>query len=558
MIKSNCESNFSLYRNIYRIVYFLILFAVAHYGDKRAEAGRSVINANVYALSIAVYCTTWTFLGSVGMAATSGYIFLSIFLGPTITMFFSIVLLKILRIAKIYNVTSISDFISTRYGKSQFIAGLVTTISLVGLIPYIALQLKAISLSFSALITPNSWEKPEFRITEFNDINLSFLFSPSDSALWIAGALALFTIIFGTKSSDNHKRSEGLVFAIAFESIVKLIAFLAVGIFVTFFVFDGPKNLADKSWHIVSGYMFFVIPNSEMSNWIAYTILSSLAILVLPRQFQIMIVENTDERFLTRAIWMFPLYLFLINLFVIPITLGGLYYFHEKNFNPDLFVISLPLAHGQNFLALFVFLGCLSAGTAMVIVEVKALSTMICNDMVMPTILRIILPIRYFRKFREGDFSKFIVFIRRMAIIFILLLGYTYYRIIGNSYGLVGMGLISFIAVAQFAPSIFGGIYWLSGNKLGAIAGLIGGFVIWFYTALLPSFLRSGIFDFEIINKGLFGINLLRANALMGLSGFGEATHAFFWSMIVNIFIYWSLSTHPPKSFRKCFSQTIC
>lgn len=522
--------------------YLAILFLVAQYGERRAEQGKSVLNANIYALSIAVYCTTWTFFGSVGMAAATGYTFLAIFLGPTITMFFSIVILKILRISKTFNITSIADFISTRYGKSQFVAGLVSIIALIGLIPYIALQLKAISVAISVMIKPHSWEAINREITPIKYLSFENIFTVNDPALWIALSLALFTIFFGTGSTDNVKRHEGLILAIAFESLVKLIAFMAVGIFVTFFVFDGASDIANKAISLNNGHIFLKITDNELPNWIAYTVLSAFAILVLPRQFQVMIVENVQESHLSRAIWMFPLYLLLINIFVLPIAIGGLYYFQATSVSPDIFVISLPLANEQSMLAILVFIGCLSAGTAMVIVEAKALSTMICNDLIMPIILRGLWQLPFFKKHQEHNFSQLIIFIRRLAIIVILQLGYVYYKVAGSSYALVNMGLISFIAVAQFAPALLGGIYWKNGNKSGAIAGLIGGFFVWYFTALYPSLVHAGVFSNEILTYGLFGNELFRADALFGLSSFSEATHSFFWSMFINVTLYIGVS----------------
>src|SRR6267143_3150120 len=440
--------------------YVGLLFAIAYYGDKRADAGRSIIaNPYIYALSLAVYCTSWTFYGSVGRAATSGIGFLPIYLGPTLmAALWWYVMLKIIRISKQNRITSIADFIASRYGKSQMLGGLVTIIAVVGIIPYIALQLKAISgtflivLQYPALATPENQGAPLFL---------------GDNTFYIAMLLAAFTILFGTRHLDATERHEGLVAAIAFESVVKLLGFLVVGAFVTFGIYRGFGEIFRLAQQVprLRALMTVADTGNTYGTWGFLTFLSMLSILTLPRQFQISVVENVDEDHLRKAIWLFPLYLFLINVFVLPIALGGMMLFAGRGVDADTFVLTLPMAQQKEALALFAFIGGLSAGTGMVIVETIALSTMVCNDLVMPVLLRV----KWLRLNERPDLSRLLLSIRRWAITGILMLGYIHFRAAGEAYALVATGLISFAAVAQFAPAIFGGIYWRGGTRDGAI-----------------------------------------------------------------------------------------
>lgn len=435
--------------------YLLTLFAVAYIGDKRAEAGRSIIASPwVYALSMAVYCTAWTYFGSVGRAASAGVWFLPIYLGPMLAMILAwVVVRKMIRIAKTYRITSIADFVASRYGKSPLLAGLVTLITVVGIVPYIALQLKAIASGYAVLTLPLG----------------ETLHAPSqwweDSTLYLALALAGFIILFGTRHLDSSERHEGMVAAIAFESVV---------------------------------------------------------------------VENVDERHLRRAVWVFPLYLLLINVFVLPIALGGLLYFGVGTVNPETFVLSLPLSQGVGWLALVAFVGGVSAATGMVIVESIAVSTMVCNDLVMPLLLRT----RRFGERSGGDLTGLILGIRRVAIILILLLGYLYFHLAGEAYALVSIGLISFAAVAQFAPAVLGGMYWKGGTRNGALAGLLLGFVLWAYTLMLPSLAKSGWVSTDFLQQGPWGIAWLKPEAFLGLSGLDYLTHSLFWSLFANVTAY--------------------
>lgn len=504
--------------------YLALLFLVAAWGDKRAEQGRSVINSStVYALSIAVYCTAWTFYGSVGRAAEAEPSFLLIYLGPTLAMLTGWMLIrKMVRIARAQRLTSIADFISARYGKSEAIGALVAGIAVIGIIPYIALQLKAITISFDVLTGYpfNGRERPA---------DISFLL---DQSFWISIVLAAFIILFGTRQLDASERHEGMVTAIAFESLVKLVAFLSVGLFVVFVLYNGPADLfAQAAAHPgLSGTLGMTNVPGGAAGWVGLLLLATLAFLTLPRQFQVLVVENVDERHIKRASWLFPLYLLAINVFVIPVALAGLL-LGEAAGTPDSFVLTLPLSAGLEYLPLLVFVGGLSAATSMVIVETIALSTMVSNQLVMPLLLRW----RRLHLDRSHDLSGWLLGIRRIAIILILLLGYLYVALIGESYSLVTIGLVSFAAAAQFAPALLLGMFWRGATRSAAAAGLVGGFLVWIHTLLLPGFAQSGWLPLSLITEGPWGVEWLRPYQLFGLTGLDIHSHALFWSMLVNI-----------------------
>jgi Na+/proline symporter/nitrogen-specific signal transduction histidine kinase len=510
--------------------YLGLLFAIAYYADKRADAGRSIIaSPYVYSLSLAVYATAWTFYGSVGRAASDGVGFLPIYIGPTLMIaLWWLVMRKILRISKQNRITSLADFVASRYGKSAAVAGLVTVIAVIGILPYISLQLKAIWSSYSILV-----QYPEITMP----MQAAVSSARDDTAFWVALILAAFTIVFGTRHLDAAEHHQGMVAAIAFESLVKLLAFLAVGVFVTFIMYDGFGDVfarAAAEPRLVEMMTPLGGVAGGYATWVWLTILSMMAIMFLPRQFQVAVIENLDEKHLKKAIWLFPLYMLAINVFVLPIAFGGVLRFPDGTVDADTFVLTLPMADKQEGLALLVFIGGLSAATGMVIVETIALSTMVCNDLVMPVLLRL----RGLRLNQRPDLTGLLLGIRRGAIVGILLLGYLYFKLAGEAYALVSIGLISFAAVAQFAPAVLGGLFWKGGTRNGALAGLLAGFAVWFYTLLLPAIARSGWVPIGLLEQGPLGIALLKPQALFGLSGLDQITHAMIWSMIANIGAY--------------------
>ncbi|WP_419655378.1 two component system sensor histidine kinase [Desulfosarcina variabilis str. Montpellier] len=511
------------------LCYIGVLFAIAYYGDKRADIGKSIIsNPYIYALSLAVYCTAWTFYGSVGRAASAGPAFLTIYLGPTLMATLGwLILKKIIRISKIHRITSIADFIGSRYGKSMTLGGVVTVIAVLGIVPYISLQLKAISSSFLLihqypLLSPHPHPQ---------GIDIW-----SDTAFYVAMFLALFATLFGTRNLEATERHEGLVAAIAFESIVKLVAFIAAGVFVTFFIFNGFHDLGQQaiSRPELRSLMTLTPDTGQFASWLAHIFLSMMAIIFLPRQFQVMVVENVNENHLNKAIWLFPFYLLAINIFVMPVAFGGLLLYGAKGIDADLFVLTLPMANKQVWLTLLVFIGGMSAATGMVIVETVALSTMICNDLVMPLLLHM----PSLKLAQRKDLSNILLSIRRLSIILVLLLGYTYFHYAGEYYTLVSIGLVSFAAVAQFAPALLIGIFWKGGTRTGALIGMVCGFSIWFYTLFLPTLAGAGLIPQDFINQGPFGIDYLKPFELFGLNVFDRITHAVFWSMLANVGCY--------------------
>jgi sigma-B regulation protein RsbU (phosphoserine phosphatase) len=512
------------------LIYIMLLFLVAYYADQRQKEGRSITsNPTVYALSIAVYATTWTYYGSVGKAATTGIDFLPIYLGPTLTAFtWWFLLKKIVRISKENNITSIADFISSRYGRSQWLGAIITVITLMGIMPYIALQLRAVSTSFTI-------------ITGYHGYHLPFmeqLHLPSPQpGFFSALLLALFSVLFGARHLVSAERHEGLVAAIALESLVKLAAMLAVGAFITYGLFDGMADLFSRLHRIDPALLTRLTTlsgsgeNSYASMFSLLT-LSMSAVMLLPRQFQVMVLENADESHLSSAAWRFPAYMFLMNLFVMPIAIAGILLTGSAK-GADYFVLTLPMQAGHPWLSLAAFLGGFSASAGMVMVESVAVSTMLFNHVLMPVVV----------KFKpKAWFPLLLINLKRFGILLVILLGYLYQGMVGQSYMLANMGLISFSAAVQFAPALIGGLYWPRGNKAGAIAGLLLGFGVWAYTLLFPSLMQAAHWHSELLAHGPFGLELLKPQALFGLTGLDPYTHSLFWSMFLNVSAYLSLS----------------
>jgi Na+/proline symporter/nitrogen-specific signal transduction histidine kinase len=501
------------------LAYVALLFLIAFVSDARARRGRAgFITASpiVYTLSISVYCTSWTFYGAVGSAARNGLEFATIYLGPTLVFVgWWFLLRKLVRIGRVHRITSIADLISSRYGKSTTLGVLVTVIALVSTTPYIALQLKAVTSSFEVVSNAAGLTaKADF------DINTAF---------WVAAAMALFTILFGTRNIDANERNHGVVAAIAFEALVKLVALIAVGLFVVLAVGNGLSDLFGRPTS-----QAILRPDVTFGpRWLALTVLSACAIFCLPRQFQITVVENSDERHLRTASWMFPLYLFMISLFILPIAVAGLATLPASS-NPDMYVLTLPMARGQEGLALFAFIGGFSSATSMVIVATIALSIMVSNHIVMPISLR--LPRG--RRSEGGDVKQLLLVSRRISIAVTLLLGFLYFRLSSKSEALAAIGLIAFSGVAQLVPSILGGLYWRQATARGAIVGMTVGTAVWAYTLVVPSFATGTGVLADFVAHGPWGIALLRPQALFGLTGFDPLVHALFWSLTVNAGLY--------------------
>lgn len=502
--------------------YAAALFLIAYLAERSALQGRMrfLRSPIIYTLSMSVYCTAWTYYGAVGSAARNGLEFVAIYLGPTLVFVgWWWLLRKIVQVARAQRVTSIADLISSRYGKSASLAVVATMLAIIGTTPYIALQLQSLTRSFAIFAGdptgPGGYAAPP----------------PTDGviAFWMAVGLALFTIIFGTRNIDANERHHGVVTAIAVEAVVKLFALVAVGVFVVWSVADGPEDIFSRMPpDLIRGDDVF------SARWVTLIFLSASAIICLPRMFQVIVVENMDERHLATASWAFPLYLFLMSLFVLPIAIAGLSELPEGA-NPDLFVVTVPLAEGQDALAILAFLGGFSAATSMVVIAAIALSTMVSNHIVMPLWLRL----GSGRVPASDDVRSVLLLSRRLSIAGVLGLGYVYFRLTGGGGALASIGLIAFLGVSQVLPALLGGLFWPGSTRRGAMAGISLGFIIWAYTLFLPSFGQ----DF-----GLGG--LLAPQALLGVVIDDPLIHAVVWSLGLNTcaFVAISLLTSPnPK-----------
>jgi Na+/proline symporter/signal transduction histidine kinase/ActR/RegA family two-component response regulator len=517
--------------------YIGLLFLVASYGDRTRRADRP--RMLIYPLSLSIYCTSWTFFGSVGLASRTGYDFLTIYIGPVVMLAVGYpLILRVVRLAKAQNITSIADFIAARYGKNQAVAATVASITIIGSIPYIALQLKAVSSSLGAILAHTT------RATGAVEPPLG------DLALFVALTMAAFAMLFGTRHIDATERQDGLMLAIATESIIKLVAFLAVGVFVTFVMFGGPWSLLAQALARPDTARV-LMQQPDLSTFAAMTLLSFFAVMLLPRQFHVSVVENRSEREIRRAAWLFPTYLVLINLFVVPIAIAGLLTFKAGEVDSDMFVLALPLSAGSDLLALAAFVGGLSAATAMVIVESVALAIMGSNDLVVPLILR-----RGDHLFADhADVGAVLLRVRRVAIAAILVLAYLYYRSTGEVQ-LASIGLLSFAAVAQLAPAFFGGLFWRRATARGALAGLIAGILVWFYTLLLPTLVDSGAISMNLLVDGPAGIGALRPQALFGVD-LPPLAHGVAWSLAVNVIAYVAFSLlGAPSSIERLQADT--
>ncbi len=511
--------------------YIGLLFAVASYGDRLSPGQRGRAGMLIYPLSLAIYCTSWTFFGSVGFATRTSFDFLAIYLGPILMIGLCTPLLRrVIQLAKSQNITSIADFIAARYGKSQAVAATVAGIAIVGSVPYIALQLKAVASSLETILS--------------EDKLLSSVPVIGDIALVVTLAMAVFAVLFGTRQTDATEHQHGLMLAVATESIVKLVAFLTAGAFVTFWMFT-PVELIERAMKTPEAVRAIEYVPS-IGSFLTMTLLSFCAIMLLPRQFHVSVVENSSPDEVSRARWLFPLYLVAINLFVIPIAIAGLVTFPFGAVDSDMYVLALPIEANATLLSFAIFVGGLSAATAMVIVECVALSIMVSNDIVLPLVLQRSPATRAGRK----DFGDFLLRIRRFAIFGIMVMAYCYYRALGNTQ-LAAIGLLSFAALAQLAPAFFGGLFWREGTARGAMTGMLVGFAVWAYTLFLPSFLESNTAGMLLLQHGPFDIESLRPRALFG-ADLPPLMHGVLWSLSLNILTYIVMSlAHRPSSIER-------
>ncbi|MGO4822511.1 MULTISPECIES: ATP-binding protein [unclassified Flavobacterium] len=511
-------------------IYVSILFYIAHWAEKRSHT-KWTNNPYIYSLSLAVYCTAWTYYGSIGVAADSGLSYLTIYLGPIIIIpTWMIILKRIIRISRVNKISSIADFISLRYGNSRFLGALVTLICVFGVLPYIALQLKSISDTFNIVTKTQS------------SANIF-----SDTTTYVCVALALFASYYGTRYVDASEKRRGIVTAVAMESILKLVFFLIIGIYVTYFVFDGFDDIYSKASLLDSFDKKNTIGGlSEGINWFFLCVLSMFAIFLLPRQFHTAIVENNKESHIRTAIWLFPLYLLLFNIFVYPIAWGGNILFEGKGFNADTYSLLIPQFFNNSFLTVIVFLGGFSAAISMIIVSSISLATMLSNNLLIPYGF-----VGSLADTSQQKNSKRIVNSRKIGIFMLIILAYAIYRGFILDYSLVSVGLVSFVVIAQLAPSFFGALFWKRGSKKGAVTGIILGFLVCLYTILIPYAVGVTKSSSTFIQEGPWGIQMLKPFEILGLDYLEPIQHAFFWSLLVNTMSYLAVSVSFKGNYRE-------
>lgn len=506
--------------------YVGLLFAVAYYGDQRETTTRVPwLRPAVYSLALAVYCSSWTFYGAVGTASRTGLGFLPIYLGPLLMLAFGWrILERLVLISGEHRIVSIADFLSSRYGRAPGLAALVAAVALTAAVPYVALQYKAVAMSVAVLADVPG--------------NAGVL---ADPAFWVALLLAVFAILFGTRQIDATEHHRGMVLAVALESLVKLVAFVAIGAFALFHL-PGTGVLPERMVQAASVVTAPGLP----AGFVAQTLLAFTAIVCLPRQFHVAVVECQDPGDLRSARWLFGAYLMVITVLVVPITLAGQALFAGSGVSPDTYVLALPLALKQETLALFVYIGGFSAATGMVIVASVALATMVSNDLVMPLLLRA------GALHEKQSIDKQVLWVRRATIVAIAMMAYAYHRsaahyATGNGDTLAQHGLLAFAAVAQFAPALIGGLYWRGASRAGAIAGLAAGAAVWLYTLLLPALARVGWLETGWMEQGPLGFQWLQPQQLFGLSGWDPLTHGVFWSLLFNVgvFLFVSVRQRP-------------
>ena len=511
-------------------LYVLGLFYIAYWAEKRIHS-KWTNNAYVYSFSLAVYCTAWTYYGSVGVAADSGLSYIPIYLGPVIIIpTWMIILKRIIRISRVNKISSIADFISLRYGNSRFLGALVTIICVFGILPYISLQLKSISDTFHIVTKTQS---------------SSNIFT--DTTTYVCIALALFASYYGTRYVDASEKRRGIVTAVAMESILKLVFFLIIGIYVTYFVFDGFDDIYTKAAVLENFDKKNSIGDLESGiNWFFLCTLSMFAVFLLPRQFHTAIVENNKETHIRTAMWLFPLYLLLFNIFVFPIAWGGNILFEGQKLNSDTYSLLIPQFFNNNFLTVLVFLGGFSAAISMIIVSSIALATMLSNNLLIPYGF-----IGSLQNTSQKKNSKRIVISRKIGIFSLIILAYAIYRIFILDYSLVSIGLVSFVVISQLAPAFFGALFWRRGSSKGAITGIIIGFLICFYTLLLPYAIGLTKSTSLFIQEGPWGIELLKPFQLFGLDYLQPIPHAVFWSLFFNVISYSAISVSFKGNYRE-------
>lgn len=501
-------------------LYILILFGCAFYGEKHASRLSTRGRMLLFSLTLGVYCSSWTFYGATGAAVREGIIFLPIYLGPLLFVCVGYDIWRRLgRVRQHHAISSIADFVAARYGKSGTLASLVTILAVIAIIPYLALQLRAIALSASVMLDQN---------------NQLIAATTTNSVLGLTALLAILAMMFGTRQIANTEQHGGLMLAVAFESFVKLFALICVALF---FIFEAPDNIVQISQDVQKTFKEVQLFGVPETFWVQ-TMLAAFAIICLPRQFHVAVVELRDEKHIRGARRWFAVYLILTILAIIPIASWALHAAPNYLTIPDVAVLSLPLSYNQEWLTLLAFLGGFSASTGMLLVSSVALSIMLSNDLIMPALWRFGIISRH-----DDRLPRVLKFTRRVCILAVMLLGFMFFHFFNDIDQLSVFGLLAFSAVAQFSPALIGGLYWRGGSKQGVYVGLITGFLLWIYTLLLPTILRSfpeqyNQFTRSFLTEGPFGFNWLRPEALFGFESFAPLTHGVIWSLGLNIILY--------------------
>ena len=504
------------------MLYLALLFFIAFWAEKR-KSNFWANNPYVYSLSLAVYCTAWTYYGSIGVAANQGLEYLAIYIGPIIIIPAWIVInSKIIRISRVNKISSIADFISLRYGNSRSFGAIISVVCILAIIPYIGLQIKAISDTFH-LVTKS--ENPNNIFT--------------DTATYVVFLIAIFSSYYGTRYVDASEKRLGIISAVAVESFLKLIFFVILGIFVTYGIFNGFDDIYEKAKNLPEFTQRNSFNGLEGSfNWMLTSMLSMTAIFLLPRQFHTTIIENRKENHLKTAIWVFPLYLLIFNFFVFPIAWGGKILFLGQNVNPELFPILIPQKFGSILISVIVFLGGLSASISMIIISSVTLSIMLSNNVIIPYGW-----IDTFKTKNDTFNNKNIVNIRKVSIFLLIITAFVFYKYLILESSLFSVGLVSFVLIAQLAPSFFGAIFWRRGTYTGAVIGLILGILICYINLIIPQYLKA-------INPEL-AINQYRILQFFKIPYLETIPQVFFWSLLANATVFTIISVSSKGNYRE-------
>ncbi|OBW40670.1 Alkaline phosphatase synthesis sensor protein PhoR [Chryseobacterium sp. MOF25P] len=516
-------SSFALF--IVVLIYLALLFLVAHLAEKK-KSKLWINNPYIYALSLAVYCTAWTYYGSIGVAATSGLNYLPIYIGPIMVIPAWIYInTRIVRISRVNKISSLADFISLRYGNSRSFSAIITLVCLFAIIPYIGLQIKAISETFH-LVTETSVSKNIF----------------TDSGTFVVVLIAVFSSYYGTKYVDASEKRLGIISAIALESFLKLFFIIILGLFVIYYAFDGFSDLYQKA----SKFSDFKAKNTfngieGAMNWMVLCLISGTAICILPRQFHTAIVENRQEKHIKTAIWFFPLYLLIFTIFIFPIAWGGRLIFQGQNVNPEFYSILIPQHFDNTLITVLVFLGGLSSCISMIIISAITLSIMLSNNLIIPYGL-----LGKFKAENETQNTRNITNVRKFSIFGLIIVAFAFYKYFILKTSLDSVGLISFVIIAQLAPAFFGAIFWRRGSYKGAIIGLFAGLIICYFGLIVPQYYFSYNSEIKGVLRDMYDVF-----DFFSIPYLGRIPEIFFWSILVNTGLFTILSVSMKGNYRE-------